>query len=326
LFTENRMRTIGKPPTFRAAGQVIAVGECMVELARSAEGGFNLGYGGDTFNAAVYLVRAGVPVTYATALGDDPYSAGIRQAAEREGVATDLMATLPGRMPGLYMIETAADGERSFWYWRDRAAARDLFECDQVQPAIDAIIASRAVYFSGITLALYGARGLDRFAAALVEAGRQGTLIVMDSNYRPRGWSGDRNRARATYERFWRLAHVALPTFDDEQALWGDADPAATIDRLSRLGVGEIIVKNGPAGALVSHAGSTDTVPCPTTVAPVDTTAAGDSFNAAYLARRLAGDPPATAARFGHRLAAVVIQHRGAIVPAAATAEVLRTA
>jgi 2-dehydro-3-deoxygluconokinase len=47
----------------------------------------------------------------------------------------------------------------------------------------------------------------------------------------------------------------------------------------------------------------------------IDTTAAGDSFAAAFLAARIRGADAATAARAGHRLAGAVVQHRGAIIP-----------
>ena len=134
---------------------------------------------------------------------------------------------------------------------------------------------------------------------------------------------GDTTRARATFSRFWALADTALPTFDDEQALWGDATPAATIARLTALGPSEIVVKNGAAGALVATARVVEHAPCPAPVTPVDTTAAGDSFNAGYLAARINGNIPREAALAGHRLAAIVIQHRGAIVPRTATAVLL---
>jgi len=54
---------------------------------------------------------------------------------------------------------------------------------------------------------------------------------------------------------------------------------------------------------------------------PVDTTAAGDAFNGAYLAARLQGVPPPRAARIGNLCAAGVIRHQGAIVPPAAVQE-----
>src|SRR3954469_483336 len=106
--------------------RVISVGEVMVELSRGPEGRYGLAFGGDTFNTAVYLARAGVPIAYATALGDDPYSDGILALASAEGIGPDLMLRVPGRMPGLYLIETDPKGERRFFYWRDTSPAREL--------------------------------------------------------------------------------------------------------------------------------------------------------------------------------------------------------
>jgi 2-dehydro-3-deoxygluconokinase len=304
-------------------GRLICVGECMVELARGSGDRFALSYGGDTFNTAVYLARSGSVVSYATALGDDPYSAGIIATAEREGISTDLVQIVPGRMPGLYLIETNRAGERSFWYWRDRAPARELFDGLYTSALGASLCDASLVYFSGITLSLYSGQGLDRFAAALKAAKVRGTRIAMDSNFRPRGWGGDRARAHEVFRRFWDLCDIALPTLDDEQALWGDATPEAVLARLKAFGIAEIAIKNGSAGALVASEGAPVHVACPRRVEPIDTTAAGDAFNAGYLGARINGAPGPEAAVAGHRLAAVVIQHRGAIVPREATASVL---
>jgi 2-dehydro-3-deoxygluconokinase len=260
---------------------VVSIGECMVELARGPDGRYGLSYGGDTFNTAVYLAREGIPVTYATQLGDDPYSSAIVALAELEGIATGLMARLVGRMPGLYLIGTDAEGERTFHYWRDRSPARELFDGESAGPVISAMATARLVYFSGVTLSLYGAAALDRFEAALAEARTRGVLIAMDSNYRPRGWAGDKVAARKAFERFWRLSDIALPTFADEAALWGDPDAAATSRRLLGLGAREVALKLGAGGALVASEGQALAVPCPEPIIPVDTTSAGDSFNAA---------------------------------------------
>jgi 2-dehydro-3-deoxygluconokinase len=304
---------------------IVSIGECMVELARADDGRYGLGYGGDTFNTAVYLARCGVPVSYATALGDDPYSEAIRALARAEGVGTELIATKAGRMPGLYLIETTPAGERTFYYWRERSPARELFDGPEAAPAIAAMACARLVYISGITLSLYAATALDRLAGALEAARAAGARVAMDGNFRPRGWGGDRARARRVMERFWRLAHVALPTFDDEALLWGDAAPEATLARLGDLGVAEVVVKLGAEGAVVATQGeASEHVPIPAPVTAIDTSAAGDSFNAAYLAARLEGLGPAAAAAHGHRLAGVVVQYRGAIAPAAATVEVAR--
>jgi 2-dehydro-3-deoxygluconokinase len=296
---------------------VVSIGECMVELARGDDGRFGLSYGGDTFNTAVYLARAGIEVSYATALGDDPYSAGLMALAGRENVGTDLIATVPGRMPGLYLIETAR-GERTFHYWRDRSPARELFELPQADSIAAALNRAGVVYFSAITLSLYSERGLARFADAMQQARTAGTLIAMDGNYRPRGWA-DAARAREVIARFWPLADIALPTFDDEAQLWGDAAPQVTAARLFALGVTEVAVKLGDAGVLAGRAGALTSSAPSAAVEPIDTTGAGDSFNAAYLAARLRGQSIEAAAHAGNGLAGIVIRHRGAIAPQVAT-------
>jgi 2-dehydro-3-deoxygluconokinase len=300
--------------------KVVSIGEVMVELSRGADGRFGQSIGGDTFNTAVYLARAGVETAYATALGDDRYSDGIRASAQGEGIETQLMLRVPGRMPGLYLIDTDGHGERSFTYWRDSAPARELFELPGWEAVAEAIVESSLIYLSGITLSLYSNTGLGRLFATLEFARERGARIVFDGNFRPRNWKGDLGRARTVYAQALKRTSIALPTFEDEVLLWGDGSPAATAERLATFGVQEIVVKNGAEGALVVNGGAAQFVPIPQPVEPVDTTAAGDSFNAAYLAARLDGQAPSAAAEAGHALAGRVIRHRGAILPRHANA------
>ncbi|MDQ0510398.1 sugar kinase [Ancylobacter amanitiformis] len=300
--------------------KVISIGEVMAEFARGADGRYGAAYGGDTFNTAVYLARAGVSVGYATALGDDTYSEAIRAAAEAEGIDTRTMARVAGRTVGLYVIDTDSRGERSFTYWRDTSPARELFELTGWETIAEQVIEASVVYLSGITLSLYSNIGLGRLLATLEFARERGTRIVFDGNFRPRGWGGDVARARTVYAQALKRCSIALPTFEDEAMLWGDGSPAATAERLATFGVPEIVVKNGAEGALVFTEGSSHLVPIPAPVEPVDTTAAGDSFNAAYLAARLQGAAPVEAAQAGHALAGLVIRHRGAILPRTANA------
>ena len=295
--------------------RVISVGEVMVELTRQNDGRFGIGCGGDTFNTAVYLARAGIDVAYASALGDDRYSDDIVAMAKAEGIATDLVLRAPGRLPGLYLIETDAKGERSFSYWRDASPARDLFEMAEWGKIAEAMMAARLIYFSGITLSLYSNIGLGRFLAVVELARKNGVTIAFDGNFRPRGWKGDLPRTRTVFAEALKRVDLALPTYDDEAVLWGDPSPEATIERMHAFGISEIVVKNGPSSALVSAGGQTEQVPVPEVVVPVDTTAAGDSFNAGYLAARLSGDNPVKAVTAAHRLAAEKVRHRGAIMP-----------
>ena len=295
--------------------RIICVGEVMIEMARGSDGRFGMACGGDTFNTAVYLARAGADVSYATALGDDSYSDSIISLAAAEGVKSDLVLRVPGRQPGLYVIETDSKGERRFHYWRDASPARELFELPDWGRIAESLMTARLIYFSGITLSLYSNQGLGRFLAVLEVARQQGVKIAFDGNFRPHGWKGDLQRTRTVFMEALKRVDIALPTYDDEAVLWGDPSPEATVERLQAFGIGEIVVKNGPNSALVSANGRQEFIPVMEVVEPVDTTAAGDSFNAGYMAARLAGESPAAAAAAGHRLASEKIRHRGAIMP-----------
>ena len=298
----------------------ICVGEAVIELKRGADGRFALSCGGDTFNTAIYLARAGINVTFATALGDDPYSESMMALASAEGISSNLMLRVPNQLPALCLVENGPDGERRARYWRDSAPVRSLFELPDWMRLAEGLTTAKLVYFSGITLSLFSNTGLGRFLAVLEVARRQGTKVAFDGNFRPHGWSGDLPRTRNVFIETLKRVDIALPTFDDEAVLWGDPSPEATVARLQAFGIGEIVVKNGPNSALVATGSTQEFVPVPEVFIPVDTTAAGDGFNAGYLAARLNGDTPAQSARAAHRLAGNVIRHPGALVPRTAIA------
>ncbi len=300
--------------------RVVCVGEVVVEFVRGGDGRFGITSAGDAFNVAVYLARAGTDAALATALGDDPFSDAIVALATVEGVASDLMLRVRGRLPALAVTDTDPAGQRRQHSWREAAPARDLFELPDWGRVAEGLLKAKLVYFSGITLSLYSNNGLGRFLAILEMARQQGVKVAFDGNFRPRGWGGDLSRTRAVCLEALNRVDIALPTYDDEAVLWGDPSPEATVERLQAFGIAEIAVKNGPNSALVAAGGSSEFIPVPEVVVPVDPTAAGDSFNAGYLAARLAGKGPREAAAAAHQLAGQVIRHRGALMPRAAAA------
>ena len=301
--------------------KIACIGECMLELfedAASGPGTMRRTWGGDTLNSAVYLARelagAEAAVHYVTVLGDDPYSAEMLDGWAAEGIDTGLTERLPGALPGLYMIRVDETGEREFLYWRDRAAARQLFATAGADRTLAALADFDWLYFSGITLAILGGVGREKLMGLCRKVRERGGQVAFDTNYRPRLWP-DGQEARDLIAQAWRHASVALPTFEDEAALFGDADAAATVARLRDAGCGEIAVKRGAEPCIVAAKGEMSAVAAQPVSRIVDSTAAGDSFNAAYIAARIAGRPPGEAAKAGHGLASKVIGHRGAIVP-----------
>jgi 2-dehydro-3-deoxygluconokinase len=294
--------------------RVASIGECMIELSEAAGGLMSRNYGGDTLNTAVYLARLGVPVDYFTALGDDPWSEEMLSAWRAEGVGTDLVVRVPGRLPGLHIIKTDSHGQRTFYYWRDSSPARQLFELPQT-PALAAALAEYdLVYLSGVTLSLYGEAGRKRLFEALDLARARGRRIVFDTNFRIRGWP-DRALAKAAFRAAIARAAIVLASTEDLDLLFGPEGEGElpVADRNV-----EVVLKLAHPAVRVSHAGRQQTVVAEPVGDAIDTTAAGDSFAAAYLAARLAGAEPAAAAVSGHRLAGAVVRHRGAIIPRSA--------
>ncbi|UFZ08347.1 sugar kinase [Bradyrhizobium ontarionense] len=287
-----------------------------MEFAQENGSLFRRGFGGDTLNTALYLARLGVATSYVTALGDDPLSEMMLAAWQAEGIETSEVLRVAGRVPGLYMIERDASGERSFLYWRDRAPARELF--DRADHAmLDRLSRFDWIYLSGISLSLYGETGKAKLRELLTVARKRGARVVFDGNYRPRGWSS-REAAQRSFRAILPLVDIALPTLEDEQMLFGDSDASVSLRRFKDAGVKEIVVKRGARGCLIDAEGVLVDIAPPAVLKPIDTTAAGDSFNAGYLAARIHGAPPRKAALAGHRLAGAVIMAPGAVIPPSA--------
>ena len=296
----------------------------MLELQGQAFGALRQSFGGDTLNTAVYLARCGGPglrVHYATALGDDSLSAGMLERWAAEGVQTGLVQRLAGRLPGLYLIELDEGGERRFHYWRGQAAARSYFDTatTALEEQADAL---DALYLSGISLAILPQAGRERVLALMARMRARGAVVAFDNNFRPRLWDSVAD-ARYWYGRAFAAATVALITADDHQALMGLPDLDAAVAAAQALPIAEIAIKRGALPARVGSGNDWQDVPTEAVPRVVDTTAAGDSFAAGYLSRRLRGAAPAEAAAFGNRLAGRVIQHPGALIPHEAMQDLL---
>ncbi|MBM3556864.1 MAG: sugar kinase [Alphaproteobacteria bacterium] len=300
--------------------RIACLGECMIELRERQDGLLSRGQGGDTLNTAVYLARLGARVDYVTALGDDAWSEEMLAGWRAEGVGTDRVVRLPGRVPGLYIIQTDARGERRFSYWRDSAPARDLFRAEAATPIVAALVEYDLVYLSGITLSLYGEAGRGRLFALLDEARRRGHRLAFDTNFRPRGWP-DRQVAQAAFRSAMSRADILLASIEDLALLFGDQGEA---EFLSVMGPAERVLKLANPACRVIGAGEDQVINAEPVTKVVDTTAAGDSFAAAYVSARLAGRSMAEAARAGHRLAGAVVGHPGALIPIGAMPSDLR--
>ena len=295
--------------------RVACIGECMIELKQAGGGLYSRGYGGDTLNTSVYLARLGVEVDYITALGHDPMSDEMLAGWTAEGVGTSRVARLKGKLPGLYMIQTDEFGDRRFFHWRESAAARSLMDLPETDEILDSLATYDVIYLSAITLSIYSAQGRTKLFAALHRARKRGARIAFDTNYRASGWP-DADVSRAVLGEAFASSDMLMASTEDLLPLY----PNESDEQLmARMPCNEAVLKLLEPGSVVRFEGvSREVRPEPVTRPVVDTTAAGDSFSAAYIAARLAGAEPVEAAQAGHRLGGVVVCHPGAIIPRSA--------
>jgi len=285
------------------------IGEGMLELSRAGDGGWRLGYGGDTLNTAIHLARMGMDVSYVTALGADPFSADLRAAWIAEGLDPASLLTDPARNVGLYAIRTDDAGERTFSYWRGESAARGMFALLGMGEVLERAETADLIALSLITMAILPEDGREALLAFCRRARARGAKIAFDGNYRPRLWASAAEAAAAR-DAAIAVCDIGLPSLDDEQALLGAASAEDVAEHWRAAGAVEVVVKLGAVGCLTPGG---EFIAPPHAITPEDTSGAGDAFNAGYLRARMAGDPPAAAAQAGHRLASWVVVRSGAI-------------
>lgn len=299
---------------------IALIGECMLELSSKAEDNQNsalgmiLNYGGDTINTAVYLARAGINVSYITALGDDTMSDWLIEQWTEEQIDCSLVRRQDNSVPGMYMINVDDQGERSFLYWRKDSPASRLFDDAALTDQLFTQVSKFGyAYLSGISLAILNDQARQRLISALRAYKEGGGKIIFDGNYRPKLWQ-DTTTAKQAYLALYAMSDIVLPTLEDEQQLFGVSSAEEVLQMLIQLGVKEAVIKMGGSGCL-SYFDERSELVSSEKVTPIDTTAAGDSFNAGYLAARIRETSTLDACIAGHKLAAQVIQYKGAILP-----------
>ena len=298
---------------------IAAIGEVMVELSPFPSASEHrevmaLSFAGDTYNTSVYLARLGLETDYVTLLGDDPYSEQIMQRMANENIGTGMIGQIPGRSPGLYIIRNTPEGERDFFYWRKEAPARELFSSDENARLLsEKLQTCDCVYLTGITLAIISDESRNRLLSCLQGLRGQGVKVAFDSNYRPRLWKNKQDAQKAMLA-ILKSTDIALLTLDDEQLLWGDDSVAGCVERYKNTGINELVLKRGADETIIISNQQELRVSVTPVNNIIDTTGAGDTFNAGYLAARLNGASEIDAAKQGNRCAGIIIRYRGGVI------------
>lgn len=266
-----------------ARGALVCFGEALIDLiAGPAQAGqprvFAEHPGGAPANVAVGIARLGGHARFVGMLSDDMFGDVLLEHLQRYGVDTAQVRRTDRARTALAFVSLAADGERSFNFYRPPAADllfRDAdFAADAFDDATAFHVCSNSLTEAGIAEATV--HGMRRAAAA-------GALVSMDLNLRPALWPRGLDPAPT----LWRaLEHAQLLKLSREELefLCGDHGEADTIARLFAHGLHALVVTDGAAPIRWWTRGAAGSAPT-FDVRPVDTTAAGDAFVAGLLWR-----------------------------------------
>jgi 2-dehydro-3-deoxygluconokinase len=295
---------------------VVVMGECMVEFSPNNSGMLNQSFAGDVYNTAVYLKRLtdkSTNVSILTAVGNDDISNKMLSAFAAEDIDTSMVLISDKATVGAYLIETDELGERSFVYWRGNSAAKSMLAKTAISEELLSQNKTSVFYFSGISIAVLNRADREQFWQMINKLKAQGIEIVFDSNYRPRLWDNKQD-AVIQFKQALEVSDVVFAGVEDFDLLYKKNSFDAVAEFLQQFDIREAIIKNGAKGVMSIHSGKVDFIPVVPVDNVVDSTSAGDSFNGAYLAAKINGQEIKEAVQFANKIAALVIQHSGAII------------
>lgn len=297
-------------------GQVIAIGDALVDLiikvSRYPPRGGNvwgsaieMRPGGTVANFAVGLARLGVPVAFLGKVGDDAYGQFLLGDLQGEGIDTNHTLVEGPAHTGVVFIPVDAEGERTFFACA-KGAAHTRLRPREVDPEV--VAGAQWLHATGVCLAEGSSR--EAILKAMGLAKGVGVPISFDPNLRLEGGLFS-NGLREALEEAFHLAEVVLVS-NEELDLLSEAEGIEGRAReILEKGTEIVVVKCGEEGAVGLSRDRRVVVPA-FSVTVVDTTGAGDAFDAGFVAGRLQGLDEAETIRYANAVAALKIMGIGA--------------
>lgn len=286
---------------------ILCLGEPMLEFNQQPDGNYLPGHGGDTSNCAIAAARQGASVGYVTHIGADTFGNSFMELWQAEGVDTSTVRQVTDAHTGVYFVTHGRNGHE-FSYFRAGSASSHMRPGDL---PVEALQSTKILHVSGISQAISDTAA-DAVFSAIQIVRDAGGMVSYDTNLRLKLWPIE--RARAVTHAAMAQCDIALPGLDDAEQLTGLSDPDAIVDFYLNLGARTVALTLGFEGTLVATPDARQRVRG-RRVEAVDATAAGDTFDGAFLSRIVAGDDPFQAARYANAAAALSTQGYGAVAP-----------
>ncbi|SEB95889.1 ribokinase [Terriglobus roseus] len=297
-------------------GNLVVVGSLNMDMVSTVDrmpapgetvtgSGFSTVPGGKGANQAVAAARLGASVSMLGCVGSDSFGATLQQGLHAEGIDNSAVQECPGSS-GVAAITVAADGSNSIVVY---PGANALLSNEIVERAASAIRSAAMVLVQLET----PIATVERLAEICADAG---TPLMLDPA-----------PAQTLSAGLLRSTTWLTPNESETRTLLGIAEDLPVDEaaqRLLALGPWNVALKVGARGVYLAGAAVAGTLVSAPVVQAVDTTAAGDCFNAAFAVALSEGKAPVEAARFACMAASLSATKAGAQPSMPLREEVLR--
>ena len=290
---------------------ICAIGECMIEMTNVEKELYNYSVAGDTLNFTSYLDQSIFNKFYLTAIGTSDINKGVISFFKKKKINTDLVKKISSKEIGLYLIKNTKRGEKKFYYWRDDSAANLFFNHISKSLFIKKYTFDY-IYLTGITLSILDFKNIDKFITNLSVLRKKNSKIIFDFNIRIKRWSKKNLNL---------YLNKILPNIDilfcsgEDLVCWKKNNNIKTFQYiLKKFNIYHAIYRKNEEYNYSFYKNKKYMIKNKPIKKVVDTSGAGDGYNAAYLSSFIISNNPQIALNEASKIGAKIVMKKGAIV------------
>ena len=291
---------------------VCSIGEAMIEISNIKNSLYNQSFAGDTLNFCNYLDKKKLNAFFLSAIGKSEINQSLLDFVKSKKISTKYIKKINQFEVGLYLIKNKDNGEKQFFYWRDESAAKQYFNNIDFLNLYKELKNFDYIYFSGITLSIIHISKLNNFIKLLKLLKSKKIKIVFDFNIRPSRWN--KKNLNIFLDSVLKFVDICFLSGEDMNN-WKNKNNIKSHEQIVRkYKIKHSIFRKNAKFTYVFLNKTRYVFKNKLLKKVVDTSGAGDGFNAAYLSNFIVNNDPVLALKAGSSLGSKIVMKKGAIV------------
>ena len=291
---------------------VCSIGEAMIEISNIKNSLYNQSFAGDTLNFCNYLDKKKLNAFFLSAIGKSEINQSLLDFVRSKNISTKYIKQINQFEVGLYLIKNKDNGEKQFFYWRDESAAKQYFNNIDFLNSYKELKNFDYIYFSGITLSIIHISKLNNFIKLLKLLKSKKIKIVFDFNIRPSRWN--KKNLNIFLDSVLKFVDICFLSGEDMN-YWKNKNNIKSYEQIVRkYKLKHSIFRKNAKFTYVFLNKTRYVFKNKLLKTVVDTSGAGDGFNAAYLSNFIVNNDPVLALKAGSSLGSKIVMKKGAIV------------